>query len=156
VMDVDDYKEINDSFGHHTGDRALREIAAVLRNTIRPYDTCVRYAGDEFVIVLAGCDAAQAEAKRVELQSAVADLYLEARPGKRVRLAISAGAAVFPNDGRTYEDLLAVADNRMYRDKSRRKAAGAGHETERRAMLPFPEKAKEGESTSPAVASTAM
>jgi diguanylate cyclase (GGDEF)-like protein len=139
VMDLDDFKEINDTYGHHTGDRALREIAAVLRNTIRPYDTCVRYAGDEFVIVLAGCDAAQAEAKRLELQNAVSELYFEARPGKQIQLGVSAGTAVFPHDGRTYEDLLAVADNRMYRDKSRRKIGGTSRVPARRQTLPFRE-----------------
>ena len=130
VMDLDDFKDINDTYGHHTGDRGLQQVAAVLRSAIRPYDTCVRYAGDEFVIVLSGCDAEQAEAKRLELQQAVEELYFEARPGRRIYLGVSAGAAVFPHDGRTYEDLLTVADNRMYRDKSHRKLGS------HRSMLP--------------------
>ena len=50
VLDLDDFKEINDTHGHQIGDRALREVAHVLRETIRPYDVCVRYAGDEFII----------------------------------------------------------------------------------------------------------
>ena len=61
VMDLDDFKEINDSHGHHVGDRALREVARVLRAAIRPYDICVRYAGDEFIVVLSGCGADEAE-----------------------------------------------------------------------------------------------
>src|SRR6201987_3884129 len=64
VMDLDAFKDINDSHGHHIGDRALREVARVLRNGIRPYDICVRYAGDEFVVVLSGCAADEAERKR--------------------------------------------------------------------------------------------
>src|SRR5207249_3861542 len=71
VMDLDNFKEINDTFGHHVGDRALRDIATVLRAGIRPYDVCVRYAGDEFIVVLAGCGADEAERKRLELQRAV-------------------------------------------------------------------------------------
>jgi len=121
VMDLDNFKEINDSHGHHIGDRALREVATVLRSGIRPYDICVRYAGDEFIVVLSGCGAEEAERKRVELQRTVDDVLFEARPGRRLPLAISVGAAIYPQDGDSYEALLATADSRMYRDKSRRK-----------------------------------
>jgi len=121
VMDLDHFKGINDTYGHHVGDRALREVATVLRRDIRPYDVCVRYAGDEFIVVLSGCGAEEAERKRLELQDAVEKIEFEARAGEKVRLGISIGAAVFPHDGDTYETLLATADSRMYRDKTRRK-----------------------------------
>jgi len=117
VMDLNDFKDINDTFGHHVGDRALREVAQVLRGAIRPYDVCVRYAGDEFIVVLAGCGWDEAEYKRLELQEAVESLVFEAKPGVRVGLSISAGAAVFPHDGDSYEVLMAKADRRMYRNK---------------------------------------
>jgi diguanylate cyclase (GGDEF)-like protein/putative nucleotidyltransferase with HDIG domain len=129
VMDVDEFKQINDRHGHHVGDRALCEIARILRTVIRPYDICVRYAGDEFVVVLSGCGAEEAERKRRELQQSIDGVYFEARPGKRVPLAISAGAAVFPQDGESYEALLAVADGRMYQDKALRKRIGAREST---------------------------
>src|SRR5436309_10941033 len=121
VMDLDNFKEINDSHGHHVGDRALCEVARVLRAAIRPYDICVRYAGDEFIVVLSGCGGEEAERKRLELQRAVDDIQFEPRPGKMLPLAISVGAAIFPHDGDSYETLLATADSRMYRDKTRRK-----------------------------------
>jgi diguanylate cyclase (GGDEF)-like protein/putative nucleotidyltransferase with HDIG domain len=124
VMDLDNFKDINDTYGHHVGDRALRDIAAVLRAGIRPYDICVRYAGDEFIVVLSGCGADEAERKRLELQNAVDSMRFEARPGKTLALGISAGTAVFPHDGDSYETLLATADSRMYRDKTRRKRSG--------------------------------
>jgi diguanylate cyclase (GGDEF)-like protein/putative nucleotidyltransferase with HDIG domain len=117
VMDLNDFKDINDTFGHHVGDRALREVAQVLRGGIRPYDVCVRYAGDEFVVVLAACGWDEAEYKRLELQEAVESLVFEAKPGVRMPLSISAGAAVFPHDGNTHEILMAKADRRMYRNK---------------------------------------
>jgi diguanylate cyclase (GGDEF)-like protein len=125
VMDLDDFKEINDTYGHHIGDRALREVANVLRTAIRPYDICVRYAGDEFIVVLSGCGRDEAETKREELQKAVDKVELEAPPDLRIPMMISVGAAVFPHDGDSYESLLAKADSRMYRDKSQRKAARA-------------------------------
>jgi len=121
VMDLDSFKDINDTYGHHVGDRALREVAQVLRGGIRPYDICVRYAGDEFIVVLSGCGGEEAERKRLELQTAVDQIQFDARPGKPLPLAISIGAAIFPHDGDTYETLLATADSRMYRDKTRRK-----------------------------------
>jgi diguanylate cyclase (GGDEF)-like protein/putative nucleotidyltransferase with HDIG domain len=121
VMDLDNFKDINDTFGHGAGDRALREVARVLRAAIRPYDICIRYAGDEFVVVLAGCGAEESERKRVELQRAVEDVVFEPRPGRRVPVRISVGAAVFPRDGDGYEAIMATADSRMYRDKTRRK-----------------------------------
>ena len=123
VMDVDGFKGINDTYGHQVGDRALREVAAVLQGGLRPYDLCVRYAGDEFIIVITDCSREAADAKRRELQERIEEIRLEARPGRPIRLAVSAGAAVFPEDGATYEALLADADHQMYRDKAARRAA---------------------------------
>jgi diguanylate cyclase (GGDEF)-like protein/putative nucleotidyltransferase with HDIG domain len=123
VMDLDGFKGINDRFGHHMGDRALREVARVLRAGIRPYDICVRYAGDEFVVVLSGCGLEEAENKQRELQSAIAAIPFEVRPGRLISLGSSFGCASFPGDGQAYETLLATADKRMYEDKARRKAA---------------------------------
>jgi diguanylate cyclase (GGDEF)-like protein len=122
VMDLDSFKEINDNHGHHVGDRALCEVARVLRAAIRPYDICVRYAGDEFVVVLSGCGADEAHQKQRELQQAIADIPFEVRPGRFVQLGSSFGNAVFPRDGEAYETLLATADKRMYQDKAQRKA----------------------------------
>jgi diguanylate cyclase (GGDEF)-like protein/putative nucleotidyltransferase with HDIG domain len=121
VMDIDGFKTINDTYGHHVGDYALREVSLALQGALRPYDLCVRYAGDEFIVVLTDCSREAAEVKRLELQHRVAQITVEARPGKLVPLAVSAGASVFPHDGQTYEALLAEADHRMYRDKSTRR-----------------------------------
>jgi diguanylate cyclase (GGDEF)-like protein len=125
VMDIDEFKSINDRFGHPVGDRALRDVAQVMRCAIRPYDSCVRYAGDEFVIVLSGCGPAVADLKRLELQQLLEELQFEASPGHVLELGGSVGMASFPSDGDTYETLLAVADRRMYEDKARRKLAHA-------------------------------
>ena len=140
VMDLDSFKDINDSHGHHVGDRALCEVARVLRAAIRPYDICVRYAGDEFIVVLSGCGADEAEAKRLELQKSIDDVYFEARPGKRLPLGISIGSAVFPQDGESYEALLATADSRMYQDKAGRKRRhGRDRGRPEQLTSPFPE-----------------
>jgi diguanylate cyclase (GGDEF)-like protein/putative nucleotidyltransferase with HDIG domain len=121
VMDIDGFKAINDTYGHNVGDHALREVAAALQTTLRPYDLCVRYAGDEFIVVLGDCSRKDAELKRRELQARVSEIQLDGRAGKQLRLGASAGAAVFPEDGNTYEELLATADHFMYRDKAIRR-----------------------------------
>ncbi|MDQ3168870.1 MAG: diguanylate cyclase [Acidobacteriota bacterium] len=120
IADLDGFKEINDTLGHHVGDRALAEVARVLRGAIRPYDICARYAGDEFVLVLSGCGAEDAERKRQELQQAIDTMRFQAG-GHLLGLGVSVGCAVFPEDGQTHETLLAVADSRMYKNKTGRK-----------------------------------
>jgi diguanylate cyclase (GGDEF)-like protein/putative nucleotidyltransferase with HDIG domain len=122
VIDIDGLKAINDTFGHNVGDHALRATATTLQSALRPYDLCVRYAGDEFIIVLSGCPEDAAEAKREELQRRIADIHVEVPGRRRVPLSASAGVAMFPGHGRTYEMLLAAADERMYRDKADRRA----------------------------------
>ena len=122
VMDLDNFKEINDNHGHHVGDRALREVATVLRAGIRPYDICVRYAGDEFIVVLSGCGAEEAERKRVELQRTVDERAVRGAAGPPIAAWRSASARrSFRRTATSYEALLATADSRMYRDKTRRK-----------------------------------
>ena len=122
VLDLDRLKEINDTYGHEAGDRALRVVGAVLRSTVRESDLCARFAGDEFIVVLWDCSP-EHEARRVaEVQNAVSAYPFEPRPGVRVSLSISAGPARFPEDGNTFEDLLAAADERMYRDKAGRRS----------------------------------
>jgi diguanylate cyclase (GGDEF)-like protein/putative nucleotidyltransferase with HDIG domain len=121
LLDLDDFKTINDEHGHLIGDRALQKVARVLQTTTRPYDMCIRYGGDEFVVLLAGCGRAEAEERRRKFQEAVGTITLVSEDGRPVPLGVSAGASVFPEDGDTYERLLARADRRMYRDKAQRK-----------------------------------
>jgi diguanylate cyclase (GGDEF)-like protein/putative nucleotidyltransferase with HDIG domain len=122
LLDLDEFKDINDVHGHLSGDRALQEVASALRETTRTYDVCVRYGGDEFVVLLASSGRAEAEQQRRRLQEAVSAIQFETASGELVSLNVSAGAAVYPDDGETYERLLARADRRMYRDKAERKS----------------------------------
>jgi diguanylate cyclase (GGDEF)-like protein len=121
MLDLDGLKQLNDTFGHHVGDRAIREVATVLRERLRRHDVCARYAGDEFVVALRGCDLQEAVARATELQHAVSQVSLVVDGGQRLALSISAGAAACPADGLTQDALIAVADGRMYRNKAQRK-----------------------------------
>lgn len=132
LVDLDKFKSINDTYGHSAGDAALRQVAQCMQQSIRQYDVCARYGGDEFVAILPGCDVEDARNKGAMLQAAVAALTL---PGKseRVPLSISVGYATFPGDGGTFEDLLATADARMFGDKDERaERDGSGRRASRR------------------------
>jgi diguanylate cyclase len=117
-LDLDKFKVINDNFGHHTGDRALRQLAGILRSVLRPVDICVRYAGDEFVVFLPDCGTVETSQARADIQAAVAQSPFEASPGQPLRLSVSIGAAVHPDDGATVSALFGVADRRMYEAKA--------------------------------------
>jgi len=141
LLDLDDFKTINDEHGHLAGDRALQEVARVLQEATRPYDTCIRYGGDEFVVLLSSCGGAEADERRRQLQAAVAGISLDADDGRSIALRVSAGASVFPDDGETYERLLARADRRMYRNKAATKMERSHQLTASRdnvARLPHP------------------
>jgi diguanylate cyclase (GGDEF)-like protein len=118
MIDVNGFKGINDTYGHDVGDKALKDVSRVLFHAIRPSDLCTRYAGDEFVIVLANCDAAQAERRAEELRREVATLRFEPLPEVAIPLSISVGAGIFPDDGGTLDAILIAADRRMYSDKT--------------------------------------
>jgi diguanylate cyclase (GGDEF)-like protein len=117
IVDLDRFKSINDQFGHQRGDAALVAVAACLRSVLRSYDVCCRYAGDEFALVLSNCSAELARRRAEAITISVAGLDFEGTTGHAVPLCASAGVAMFPADGQTYYELLAVADARMYAAK---------------------------------------
>ncbi|HEY2844707.1 MAG TPA: diguanylate cyclase, partial [Bryobacteraceae bacterium] len=125
VCDLDGFKQINDRFGHLEGNRVLRAVARALRFHCREYDTVARLGGDEFVLVLPGQLPESVSSKVQQLGSAVAQAGQET-VGEG-GLGISVGVAYYPADGHDAEALLAVADQRMYREKHRGEhSRGAG------------------------------
>jgi len=117
ALDLDDFKSINDTFGHQVGDQALRDIATIFVRALREYDTVARHAGDEFFIVLPSTGREQALAIAGRTQAAVASHHLDFQHGTMIRLRVSIGVATFPDDGQDMHSLIAVADAAMYEDK---------------------------------------
>lgn len=111
VVDLNGLKRINDSLGHLTGNKVLKAVARAMRGCLREYDLLARMGGDEFVVLLPGMDAEGAAQKRIELATAV---KAASEDFPDVEVSISMGAASYPHDGRHAEELMSLADRRMY------------------------------------------
>lgn len=116
-LDLDRFKNINDSLGHPFGDRVLQLVAERLQASLRQTDMLCRLGGDEFVIYLHGGDAPVAEgvARRI-LEDMLRPFMLD---GMGFSIQCSIGVALYPNDGATLDDLIKQADTAMYRVKER-------------------------------------
>ena len=129
-MDIDDFKVVNDKYGHSIGDRLLASVAGVVRRELRQMDILTRYAGDEFVAIMPMASSKMAGSISERMRNAVEDQLFSVRAGTMVGLGVSLGVACFPDDGETSEELLTAAARRMQRDKNSRKTfltvAGAG------------------------------
>jgi len=115
VCDLDNFKEVNDRFGHNAGNRVLQEFAKGLSDFCRDYDVTARFGGDEFVLVLPGVRADAANDKLLAL-SALAARVSRTVCGENV-ISASVGVASWPEDGDTGDELLGEADIRMYAQK---------------------------------------
>jgi diguanylate cyclase (GGDEF)-like protein len=117
MLDLDDFKLVNDSFGHLLGDDVLRWTADLIRRTLRASDVPARYGGDEFAILLPEADHDEAAATAERLREAFATSTFSRDGRLTVPIGVSIGAATFPADGRTAAELIAVADAGLYRMK---------------------------------------
>ena len=115
VLDLDNFKQINDRAGHLEGNRVLRAVANALKSTCREYDVVARMGGDEFVVILPGPRPGEIDSKLQQLRGLVAQACRELYVGDA--LTVSIGAAYYPQDGDDAEQLLSEADRRMYSEK---------------------------------------
>ena len=134
VVDVDQFKSVNDTFGHLAGDDALRLVVGVIREQLRPGQYVGRYAGDEFVILLPGLDADGGRAIAEDIRRTTAELAIPLRdqPDRTMSVTLSVGVATAPQHGETFEAMFSAADRALFEAKreGRDKVVVAGMESE--------------------------
>jgi diguanylate cyclase (GGDEF)-like protein/putative nucleotidyltransferase with HDIG domain len=130
MLDLDDFKIVNDSFGHKVGDKMLREMSRIIQGQLREYDFLARYAGDEFVAIVQELVGTQVDDLRQRIETAVSEFSLKVRGGGLAHVGISVGTATFGVDGESLDQLLVAADQAMYRTKSTHKLEKTSREAE--------------------------
>ena len=124
LFDLDEFKSINDRFGHECGDQALRQFSAVLNEQVRPGDVVARWGGDEFVVIL-DCTIKDALRRTQQISEKVARRYEMAWNGKKAQIPLRASSGVAEYCcGETAEDLFRRADQAMYAVKQRNAPVG--------------------------------
>jgi len=123
-IDLDNFKQINDTHGHLRGSRVLRAVGFLLRAAVRETDIAARYGGDEFVVILPDTDLALAKRLGEHIRKIICHHVFLRDEGLNERLGASIGVATYPSEAHTKEELIQLADERMYRDKKKNHGLG--------------------------------
>lgn len=115
-LDLDNFKQVNDLYGHKKGDEVLKEVAKLLKSHFRKYDIVARIGGDEFMIVVRNGSKQKVEELLEKLKSRIENIF------RKFNLSVSYGIAVSPTEGTDIDRLIALADKRMYEMKEAHKA----------------------------------
>ncbi len=119
VIDLDDFKQVNDTYGHDAGDAVLREFGEVLRNTLRKVDMVFRFGGEEFVVLLPRLEGDSAFRAGERLREAVeGHAFPLPGGGEPLRMTVSVGGAIYPRDALSEDSLFRVADEACYKAKA--------------------------------------
>ncbi len=118
MIDVDNFKLFNDSFGHLVGDKLLRTLGAYLKSHVRPEDVPARYGGEEFALILPGASCSIVTGRAEALRKGFRDIPVELGGIEKLdRISISCGVAIFPEHGSTVEEVFRAADGALYQAK---------------------------------------
>jgi diguanylate cyclase (GGDEF)-like protein len=150
MLDLDHFKQVNDTYGHLSGDVVLREVAQRISQAVRSYDLVARYGGEEFLIVLPGCDKDQTQGCAERVRAAIASAPIVAH-NSEIPVTVSIGAMI-ATGGETAEiEILAAADAALYQAKNSGRdrviLSSAGRQISL-ASLPAPERLREADSAS--------
>lgn len=117
MLDIDHFKQFNDTFGHDAGDAVLQEVGLFLRSSVRDSDIACRYGGEELTLVLAETSMENAHQRAEYLRMGIKHLKIQHRQQSLGTITLSAGVACFPEHGEAGSDLIGVADQALYRAK---------------------------------------
>ncbi|MDI6801126.1 MAG: GGDEF domain-containing protein [Thermodesulfovibrionales bacterium] len=112
-IDLNNFKQINDKYGHSAGDKVLAKAAAIIKENIRKYDILGRWGGDEFVVLMPEAGSAEAQTITDKLSKLTAEY-------ENFEISLSIGCAHYPEDGYTIEKLIDTSDKRMYESRNRK------------------------------------
>jgi diguanylate cyclase (GGDEF)-like protein len=116
IADIDDFKAVNDGYGHQTGDHIIRAVAEALASSVRELDLPARYGGEEFAVILPGSRLADARRTAERMRRAVSEIEVPGPNGQTARVTMSFGVSEFPTYGGV-EALVAAADAALYQAK---------------------------------------
>jgi len=117
MMDLDGFKEVNDTYGHQLGDNVLRLVFTQMARGVRNTDFLARYGGDELTLILTQSDMSSAQIVAEKIVEGIKKLKFKLPDGKKLKLGISGGIALFPVNARNGPDLLRAADAALYKAK---------------------------------------
>ncbi|HEA65048.1 MAG TPA: diguanylate cyclase, partial [Candidatus Aminicenantes bacterium] len=120
MLDMDNFKAINDTYGHRVGDRALKHFSKIISENIKDKGIAIRYAGDEFIIILSRLTKKKARDTGMEILKEITASPLRVKD-KKLKIKYSAGVSLFPKDGKTLKTLFRKADEALYTAKDRGK-----------------------------------
>lgn len=117
MLDLDDFKDVNDTYGHPCGDSVLRSVAEAMRSVMRKGDLATRIGGDEFAIILTETDQVGAKIVAEKLRNELRDLEFEGTEGRTFHVTTSIGLVTYPTDAQNISDLMSAVDIGLYRAK---------------------------------------
>jgi len=117
MIDIDWFKKLNDGYGHEAGNAVLKELARVIKECIRDVDIFARYGGEEFVVILPQTPSDEARRIGERIRSQVAATVIDIGPKGTVKITVSIGVSSYPENGRSEEELVSVADQALYKAK---------------------------------------
>lgn len=121
MIDIDDFKDINDTYGHLKGDEVLKGVVEILKESVRSADTAIRYAGDEFTVIISSADMATANAVAKRIMSKAASRVFKGNGKGDFKVNLSIGIASFPEDAADALSLINMADKALYASKQKGK-----------------------------------